>query len=91
MTQCLQGLRMRQFLLELQIGEVNYIASFVKGDLGTLLSWMRSIPDGGEVPNTLYHGLRRVNYMLEVLEAERGYLERRLDYVMDLIELCGGE
>ena len=82
---------MRQFLLELQIGEVKYMESFVKGDLGTLHSWMRSIQDRGEVPDALYRGLRRVNYMLEVLEAEQGYLQRRLDYIMDLIELCGGE
>ena len=82
---------MQQFLIGLQIGEVEYVASFVKGDLATLHSWMRSIPDRGEVPDALYRGLRRVNYMLEVLENEQGYLQRRLDHITDLIALCGGE
>lgn len=79
---------MRRFLIELQIDEVKYVASFIEGELSTLNSWMRSIPDGGEVPDDLHHGLRRVNYLLEVLESEREHLQERLDYTRSLIELC---
>ena len=90
-TMDFQGLPPCELLLKKYNHAIKDIAAFLEVELGDLNEWMRSIRDGGDVPNHLYHRLQTVNHLLDVLKVEEENLSIRMANLEWLITLCRGE